>query len=456
MPFGTPVTKPNRITTLLCEQYSDPSAAMALTRTGLILAALILLLGAAGQWLGSPFDQAWRYLAAIWLLGLVAEVLWARGFTVPVEWHLPARVRLGVRSSAAIELLPVARACELQVQLAPPAGTAAVARVERLRLGRQTSRRLELAFDPRSLGPIEWPGFEARLRGRLGLAWWPRRIGSSIAMRVEPDALGSDVRAAPGRAGGIAGQHRPGAGTDPWGLREYQPGDPLRSLDWKATARMQRLLVRETVEDQHLDLVLVLDAGRAGCLRAGPLSRLHHHVNVACRFAQRAADAGDRIGLVVMQGDVLLRLSGLRGTAGVRKLRASLSDVQPRPVESSSIAGALAVRRIASSRALVIWLADLDQASLPALEEAARLLLPKHQPLFAQLIDAEVQAEATREARGALDVHTALAAKQWTEGQARAARRLRQRGCEVVAARPERLEAALLDRYRRLRARRRI
>jgi uncharacterized protein (DUF58 family) len=200
----------------------------------------------------------------------------------------------------------------------------------------------------------------------------------------------------------------------------------------------------------------VPDAGRAGCLRAGPLSRLHHHVNLACRFAQRAVAAGDRIGLIVLQGDVRLRLAGLRGTRGLRRLRASLADLQPLPVESSSVAGALAVRRVVSARALVVWLADVDDASLPALEGAADLLLPKHQPLFVQLLDREIDAQARGPARHESEVHTALAARQWMDGQAHAAGRLRQRGCEVVAARPEQLEAALLDRYRRLRDRRRI
>jgi uncharacterized protein (DUF58 family) len=153
---------------------------------------------------------------------------------------------------------------------------------------------------------------------------------------------------------------------------------------------------------------------------------------------------------------VLTRLQGLRGASGVRRLREALTHLQPRPVESSGLAGALAVKRIASSRALVVWLSEADAAGSAALEEAARLLAGKHLPLFVQLLDPEVAALAARPAESSGDAYEALAAQQWMEGQQRAARRLQRLGCEVVTATADQLEARLLARYLDLREKRRV
>jgi uncharacterized protein (DUF58 family) len=429
---------------------------MALTRYGLFLAALILLIGAAGTWIGGPFALVWRALAAAYLIGVLVEGLWSRKVPLAARWVPPPRTRLGVPGRIAFELDPTARACDLQLHLVPAAGADATPRIERLRLSPREGALLPLDFDPQRLGRLAWPRIAARLHGRFGLAWWPRRLGDESPMDVEPDVLRQSERAAAGSPEGQALPRRPGAGFETWGLREYHVGDALRQIDWKATARLQRMLVRETVEDQHLDVVIVLDAGRAGCLHVGRLSRLHHHVNVACRFAERAARFGDRLALVVLQGGVLTRLQGLQGTSGLRRLRSAVSSLQPKAVESSGLAGALAVRSVATSRALVVWLSEADAAGSAALEEAARLLAGKHLPLFVQLLDPDVAALAQRTAASEADAFETLAARQWIEGQQRAAQRLRRLGCEVVAAPAALLESSLVSRYFELREKRRV
>lgn len=429
---------------------------MALTRYGLFLAALILLIGATGTWVGGAFASAWRGLAAAWLIGLLVEGGWSRRVPLAARWVPPPRARLGVPGRIAFELDATARPCDVQLHLVPAEGADATPRIERLHLSPESGASLPLDFDPQRLGRLSWPRIAARVRGRFGLAWWPRRLGDDWPMDVEPDVLRQSERAAAGSPEGQALPRRPGPGFETWGLRDYRVGDALRQVDWKATARLQRVLVRETVEAQHLDVVIVLDAGRAGCLHVGRLARLHHHVNVACRFAERAAQFGDRLALVVLQGGVLTRLQGLQGTNGVRRLRAAVAGLQPKAVESSGLAGALAVKSVAKSRALVVWLSEADAAGSGALEEAARLLGGKHLPLFVQLLDPDVAALAQRSAASEADAYETLAARQWIEGQQRAAQRLRRLGCEVVAASAEQLEASLLARYFELREKRRV
>jgi len=64
-----------------------------------------------------------------------------------------------------------------------------------------------------------------------------------------------------------------GAGSELHQLRAYVPGDPLARIDWKASARSRELITREFSEDQHLDVMLALDAGRFSRVRAGALDQ---------------------------------------------------------------------------------------------------------------------------------------------------------------------------------------
>ena len=62
----------------------------------------------------------------------------------------------------------------------------------------------------------------------------------------------------------------------------------MRSIDWKASARLSRWISRDFVAEQHLEIVLVLDTGRTSGIAIDRLTRLGHYVNAACRFAQHA------------------------------------------------------------------------------------------------------------------------------------------------------------------------
>src|SRR5262245_63646195 len=77
-----------------------------------------------------------------------------------------------------------------------------------------------------------------------------------------------------------------GAGSELHQLRSYVPGDALARIDWKATARTRKLITREFSEDQHLDVLVAIDAGRLSRVRAGRLDRFGLYANIAARFAE--------------------------------------------------------------------------------------------------------------------------------------------------------------------------
>lgn len=432
---------------------------MNLTPRAIGIGCAILLLGAAGLWAGGALDGAWAVLALPWLLALLVERHWARRVPIDAQWEFPAAPRLGRAASLALRLAHTGAApLHLDILLPIPAGASGRARVRRVALPPGGALALRESFTPMALGTLAGAPAVGRVLGRFGLAWWSRPLPAppADAIRVVPDTLHADERHAAGGMQGEEAMLRRGHGHELLGLREYRPGDPLRSLAWKASARADRLMVRDTLMDQHLEVALVIDSGRTSAIPVDALSRLHHFVNLAARFGERCVASGDRLSLVSFSGGIRLSLTGLQGGAGLRRLRAALAGLRTDPVESNPVAAALEVRRLLRHRGLVVWLGDVDTADAGALAAVAGVLAPQNLVLFAQVQDREVLAELRRPARGWLDPYAALAAHQLVQQQAITARRLARLGCDVVAAPGDRLEGRLLDEYLRLRARRRV
>jgi uncharacterized protein (DUF58 family) len=174
-------------------------------------------------------------------------------------------------------------------------------------------------------------------------------------------------------------------------------------------------VAREFSEDQHLDVLIAIDAGRLSRIRAGRLDRLGLYANLAARLAEIAVLLDDQVGLVVYAD------------------------------------------RLLKHRGLIVLLTDLDDADVAAeLARAIRLLAPPHLVLVAGVQSGEIGSLAQREAADWPDPWIALAAREH-EAQAAAQRLLLKRlGAPVVAATPERLEQAVFTEYEALRRARRV
>lgn len=90
-----------------------------------------------------------------------------------------------------------------------------------------------------------------------------------------------------------------GTGIDVADLREYQPGDDLRHIDWNVTARMDTPYVREYLEDRDVTAWLLLDCSPS--MDFGPVERRKHVVltEVAATVAQLLSRGGNRVGAVL-------------------------------------------------------------------------------------------------------------------------------------------------------------
>jgi uncharacterized protein (DUF58 family) len=425
---------------------------------GYLLVSLIALLGVAGLWTDDPaFATGWLFPAVLLLAGLAVEAWYAHGTRVELRMDVAGRLKLGRAAAAAFAFRhDRGRAQRLQYARVLPVAFRQGTEVHEVELPAGDERRDDVELMPVLLGAGRFAPVPARLLGRFSLAWWSRELPLAQHFVIAPDSLPRGARPIAGESAGETPRRLPGPGMELLQLRDYAPGDALSRIDWKATARRGSLVAREYSEAQHLEIVMVVDAGRASRVRAGDLDRLGLYANVAARLAEHAVTVEDRVGFVVYADRVLT--SGLpdRGVRAVTRLRRALETLDSSRGEANPLAAVMHVRRMLRHRGLVVWLTDLaDPARTDALMQAVKALVPRHQPIIAAPHAAEIAQLAGRPLREWRDASVALVAREYRERAQIQVATLRRQGAVVLDEPDDKLDQAALDAYLQLRRRRR-
>lgn len=430
---------------------------MSLRRNALLLVLLTGLLGILGQW-DPALARWWCLPAAVLLGGLACEVAVSRGCDVRLAFRGPEHWLLGRAHGMQLVFAQSARPhVTIQVALSAPESFSAEPRIETLRLARDRGTATVLRARARRLGEYRWPVPAMRVSGALGLAWWPKPLAAGCSVTVIPDLGTRPAIVAGHRAGGAQRAH-PGAGggTEILQLRDYRHGDPLRAIDWKASARRGMLISRERCEERHLELMIAIDSGQSSGLAAGEMDRLGAYVNVAARLAQRASELDDAVGVVVFASQPLAMLPPARGAAAVVRIRRMLSACRVQQGASNPTLAAARIRLAARRRTLVVLLTDLADAPEEQLVQAVRLLSPKHFTYIAGLENPQILALPLERSDDPLAPYRTLAATEYRQALSSRVRALRALGAAALTARPGHLDRAVLEAYRETRLRRRV
>lgn len=124
-------------------------------------------------------------------------------------------------------------------------------------------QRVEQFFPER--GHVLINGFELSTRFPFGFLRRRRRLRArnvDLIVYPKPEPIGDELHLLPMSGGRLTAMRR-GAGHDLFSLRDYQPQDDLRHIDWKATARAGRLTVREFTSEDERRITIVLDTRRS-------------------------------------------------------------------------------------------------------------------------------------------------------------------------------------------------
>jgi uncharacterized protein (DUF58 family) len=154
-----------------------------------------------------------------------------------------------------------------------------------------------------------------------------------------------------------------GRGMDFSHVRSYQPGDDVRAIDWKVTARRGEPFVRQFVEERDLLVMLVVDVSGSGRLGPGELSAGDVAARIAAALAFAANRNNDRVGLVLVSDRIEGYVPPGSGRRHVIRLLSDLvSHLRPKHRAGTDLSVALDhLARFVAGRALVFVISDFIQ-----------------------------------------------------------------------------------------------
>lgn len=248
-----------------------------------------------------------------------------------------------------------------------------------------------------------------------------------------------------------------GEGTDFKSLAEYRLGQSLRHIDWKATLRRQRPIVREYQDERDQRVIFLLDCGRR--MRADESQaqqRTDSHfdaaLNAVMLLSYVALKQGDAVGALTFGHEhpaASVLVAPRKTVSALSGLMAALGHVQPEPAYSDYLWAARELMRVFRQRAWVVLITNFRDEDAPELAPALRLLRSRHRVLVAslrervldELMNAPLNIEAT-------DSSWTIAAAHWfAQSRADAFARLAQSDGFLLDVLPEALPVALVNRY---------
>ncbi|MGH9182476.1 MAG: DUF58 domain-containing protein [Acidimicrobiales bacterium] len=374
-----------------------------------------------------------RQLPAVLTLGASAEVVW--------------RLRNPTRRSQSVALAD---------ELAPSLGP--LSRRARLVLPPRGEAVARTTITPSRRGRFEPGGLTLRVDGPLGLAARQGRVACPSVLRVHPRYRSRDqaelrIRRARLLEVGLRSAQGRGGGTEFDSLREYSVDDESRRIDWAATARTGRAIVRTYRAERNQTVLCLLDSGRTMAARVGGAPRLEHAMDAVMALTYVAGRLGDRAGLLAFSHRVRTVVAPGPGGRQLHRVTEALYALEPELVESDYRgAFATAVSRF-RRRALVVVLTELaEEALAETLLPALPLVLGDHLVVVASVTDPDVAAWARSPATTAAAAYRQAAAVAALAERQRTVARLRGLDATVVDAPPGELAPRLADAYLRVKA----
>ncbi|MEP1126029.1 MAG: DUF58 domain-containing protein [Ilumatobacter sp.] len=249
-----------------------------------------------------------------------------------------------------------------------------------------------------------------------------------------------------------------GTGTDFDQLREYRPGDDIRRVDWAATARQQKAIVREYRAERNQHVVALLDNGRLMAGTVGETPRVEHAMDAVLGLTQVASELGDNIGLITFDNQVRGIVPASNSKAQFARVTEAMYLLDPQYDESAyGVAFTTAASRFRRRSLFVVFTDLVESVVSDSLLPALKSLTRTHLVMVAAVRDPDVAAWASSARHGDLEgSYLSAAAVASLDARERAIAALAAFGVVVVDARPGELATGVVDKYLELKAKGRL
>ncbi|MFQ3611139.1 MAG: DUF58 domain-containing protein [Fimbriimonadales bacterium] len=245
-----------------------------------------------------------------------------------------------------------------------------------------------------------------------------------------------------------------GQGTEFESLREYSPDDEFRRIDWKATARHGKPIVRDYQVERSQNVLLLLDCGRNMLAEVEGKRKFDVVLNTALMLAHVATQMEDKVGALAFADEVDQFVVPQRGRTQMRQLVDALHAVQPRMVESDYLYATTYLARRWRKRSLMVFFTDLiDIDASRMLLQSVRTLKGHHLCVVVTVSDPKLKGWSRQTPTDADTLFRRAVATQVLTDRMSAARQLERMGVHCIDAEPDTLVANLVNYYMQVKAR---
>jgi uncharacterized protein (DUF58 family) len=248
-----------------------------------------------------------------------------------------------------------------------------------------------------------------------------------------------------------------GDGSELESLREHVPGDDPRTIDWKATARHNKLVSRQLQAERNHQIVIALDTGRLMGEPLAGIPKLDHAVTAALYLSYVSLRAGDRVGWITFDARVGTFIAPLSGVRGFGVLAQRAGRIDSAEVETNFTLGLTELAQRLTRRSLVVVLTDfVDTVTAELMVENLDRLARRHAVVFVALQDPGLTAAAGQYPADLLALNRAVVAGSLLRDREVVLRRLQRQGIEPIDAPPAEVTPRLINTYLEIKRRERI
>jgi uncharacterized protein (DUF58 family) len=432
------------------------------------LRLILLTAAAAPVFLAGAFSPVLTVIGAVYVLILagcmVADaLLLPRKRQIVLQRLLPQRLSLGAQTPVRFEVHN-ATGRTVEIRLTEDLPGEFQARPEQC-VG---------TFEPDARGTLEYR-LLARRRGRyplgrvdvrvlpvMGLFYRQFRLNLPAEVQVFPNLVDLRrydllVRRGLTREQGLARLRQIGEGSEFESLRPHATGDPMGRVDWKATARRARLIVRNYQPERQQSVLVAIDLGRATAGEFEGISRLDYLVNAALMLAYVALRQNDLFSLVAFSDRVESYLPPVRGLNNIDRVARALYELQPRLVEADYARACHFLGLKNRKRSLICLMTDvIDRQASEVIIAYLGRFARYHLPLAVTLADPHLRALGEGALTPDTDVYAKAVALDTLAAREQALGDMRRYGVLVLDVEPRHLTVELINRYLLIKSTRRL
>lgn len=322
-----------------------------------------------------------------------------------------------------------------------------------INLGPEREIELEYTVTPDERGSESFKNTFLRLACPLGLVVRQVELPTSEPIRIYPNILALrefDLLKQKGRLRemGIRRSRMRGLGTEFESLREYAEGDDYRKIDWKASARQNKLVVKQFEQERNQAVLIVVDIGRHMLATVDGVRKLDRALDACLMLTNAAATAGDLVGLLVYSDVVKRYIPPKKGRNQMGMIIETLHDLVAEPIESDPGAAFAFLGTRWKRRSLVVTFTDLeDPDRAAALVTAMGPQARRNLLLIARVADPKLKEALDPPMEQVNDMYLAAAAGVLVADRRKATSVLSAANIHNLEAEPQDLAAALVSFY---------